>query len=224
MPTVDKLQTDYQQQIAPGDDTEFLRILTEADLRLLEVGRWRWTRSRVSLTPVSSIVTLPVSHAAILGARHDEYPMETRDEDYEFSPSGIGEVEVGGAGGVRLIDQGLDGSDQRYYKVTSKTADDYTVYTISLYAPFNLFYTADLPGAPTAVQSASTRCPHSGALKQAMLSIVYEEEGNLNKANGFMRTSIAALSNHGQRERGGSRQTITTRPYGLGVSGIQRHR
>lgn len=106
MPTVTSLKTSFQAQIAPGDATEFLRILTEADMRLLEYGRWRWTRGRATLTPVSGYVTLPTTYASILGARVGKNAVEIRDEDYEFVPGGVGEVDLG-TGHSRLIDQGL---------------------------------------------------------------------------------------------------------------------
>lgn len=106
MPTVTSLKTSFQAQIAPGDATEFLRILTEADMRLLEYGRWRWTRGRDTLTPVSGYVTLPTTYASILGARVGKNAVEIRDEDYEFVPGGVGEVDLG-TGHSRLIDQGL---------------------------------------------------------------------------------------------------------------------
>lgn len=106
MPTVTALKAMFQAQIAPGDPAEFLRILTEADMRLLEFGRWRWTRRSDTLVPVNGIVTLPTTYASILGARVDKAAVEIRDEDYEFVPGGRGEVEVG-SGNCRLIDQGM---------------------------------------------------------------------------------------------------------------------
>ena len=82
MPAVDALMSQFQAQIAPGDDDEFLRLLTEADLRLLEFGRWRWTRGRLDLSPASGVVTLPADYAAILAARVDTVPIDIEDEEY----------------------------------------------------------------------------------------------------------------------------------------------
>lgn len=109
MPTVTALKTMFLAQIVPDDanaDSEFLRILTEADMRLLEFGRWRWTRRKDTLTPVDGFVTLPTRYAAILGARVGKEAVDLVDEDYEFVSGGPGEVDLGN-GYSRLIDQGL---------------------------------------------------------------------------------------------------------------------
>lgn len=224
MPSVDSLKASYQAQIAPGDDTEYLRILTEADLRLLEFGKWRWTRGRVSLTPASSLVTLPADYASILGARSDQFPLDIRDEEYEFVPEGVGEIEVGGYNGVRLIDQGLNGSDQRYYKVTGKDQDNYTIYTLCHFAPYTLYYTADLPAVPAVTDSDTTRCPASGALKLMMLGIVYEENHDMGASNHYVATALRNLDNREKAQRGSSRQSVNVHPYGLGISGIKSYR
>ena len=226
MPSVDDLKTRFQAQIAPGDDDEFLRILTEADLRLLEFGRWRWSRGRASLTPSAALVTLPGDYASILGARADTYPLDVRDEDFEFVPDGVGEVEVGGYNGVRLIDQGLNSSDLREYKVTGKDPDKdtYTVYTLCHFAPYTLYYAADIPDTPAVTDSTETRCPSAGALKLAMLAIVYEESGDMGSSSHYMSVSLRNLDNREKSRRGGSKQSVNLRPYGLGVSGIRSYR
>lgn len=225
MPTVDTLNAMHQAQIAPGDDEEFLRLLTEADLRLLEFGRWKWTRGRVSLTPSSGIVTLPLSYASILAARVDDYPVEIEEEEYEFSANGPGQIDVGGGSSVRLIDQGLDGSDQRTYKVIGEsTNDDYVVYTLSLYAPFTLYYANDLPDSPTVVESNETRCPSSAALKLMMFGVLYEEANDLGTSAHYVATALRNLDNRGQNRRGGARTRVSISPYGPGVSKIKNYR
>ena len=222
--TVDALHARFKLQIAPGDDYEFLRLLAEADLRLLETAKWRWTRSRVDLTPVSSLVTLPATHASILAARVDTVPVHTWDEEYEFVPEGIGEVEVGGTGDTRLIDQGLNGSGLRYYKVTSQSDDAITIHTLCLYAPRTLYFADDLPGPPAVTDSNETLCPSAGALKLAMLAIVYEEAGEMGQSAHYMATALRNLENRGQSRRGGAKQTVNLNLYGPGVSGIRSFR
>lgn len=106
MPTVTALKSMFQAQVAPGDDAEFLRILTEADMRLLEYGRWRWTKGRGVLTPVDGFIDLPTSYASILGARVAKEAVDIFDEDYEFTPGGRGEIELG-IGYAKLVDQGM---------------------------------------------------------------------------------------------------------------------
>lgn len=106
MPTVTALKGMFQNQISPSDDSEFLRLLTEADMRLLEFGRWGWTRTKATLTPVEGIITLPTTYASILGARVGKGPVDVFDQDYEFCPGGPGEIDLG-HGHSKLIDQGM---------------------------------------------------------------------------------------------------------------------
>ncbi len=126
MPTVTQLKRMFKNQIASTDDSEFLRILTEADYRLLLYGRWYWTRKKDTLAIVDGIVTLPTTYASILAARVDAYPVDIMDEDCEFVPGGRGEIELG-RGDSRLIDQGMldseDPNSPAYLTITGTLTD-----------------------------------------------------------------------------------------------------
>ena len=89
MPTVTSLKASLQAQIAPGNDDEFLRLLSEADMRLLEFVKFRWTRTRVTLTPVDGYVELPAEYASILGAQVGGAAVDIHDETFEFAPEGV---------------------------------------------------------------------------------------------------------------------------------------
>ena len=194
-------------------------------MRLLEFGRWKWTRGRVDLTPASGIVTLPLNFASILAARSDELPIGIEEEEYEFNPNGPGEIKVDGGRLVRLIDQGLDGTDQRIYKVVGEsTDDDYTIHTLAMYSPFTLYYTVNLPGSPTVVESDQTRVPTAGALKLMMLGIIFEEAHDLGASSHYVATALKNLDNQGQNKRGGARTRVSVNPYGPGVKKIHNYR
>ena len=222
MPTVASLQTALQAQLAPGDNTELLRLLNEADLRLLEFGRWRFTRSRLDLTPVSDVVTLPITHVAILGARVDELPVDIRAEEHEYVPGGIGQVDVGGSGSLRLIDQGLTDAGLRYYKVvgTASDDDDYTLHTLSTYAPFSLYLAADPPDPLTDIDSTTTRCPSLAALKNMALGIIYEEASDNGRARSYIADALRILDSHEGSARGHAKTPMNIRPNGPGIRGI----
>jgi len=106
MPSVPQLKALFQNQIAPGSDEEFLRLLTEADMRLTEWGRWSFTRGKETLTPADNHVTLPAKYASILGARVDKQPVDIMGDEYEYVPGGRGEIDLG-VGYSKLIDQGM---------------------------------------------------------------------------------------------------------------------
>ena len=221
--TVASLKSSLQAIIAPGDDASFLRLLTEADLRLLEWGRWAWTHGRADLTPVDNVVTLPINFMAIMGARMDEYPLTVYMESYEFTPGGAGQVDVGGSGGLRLIDQGLDDDGARYYNVvgTATTEDDYTIHTLCHFAPFALYYSDSAPATVTLIDSTITRCPSMAALKNMLLGIIFEEDNDPGTARSYVSDALKILENHEQRARGNAKPVLNIRANGPGVAGIR---
>lgn len=222
MPTVTSLKSMLQSQVAPGNDAEFLRLLTEADMRLLQFGKWRWTRTRVTLTPVDGYIALPGTLASILGAQVQGQASDIRDEQFEFCPGGPGEVVVNGASGVMLIDQGLDGTTgERTYKVTGQLAVDTEVVCLCHKAPATLYDPAledeDLPAEAT----DTTICPDPAALKHAMLGIVLEEANEPEQSSKYFSIALRTLDNKEKSFRGGSRQMFNIRPNSPGISAIR---
>lgn len=220
MPTVTALKALYQDTIAPNDDDKFLRLLTEADMKLVGSARWRWTRTRVTLTPVDGMIVLPADYASILGAQVGGSAKMVHDEEFEFTADGLGEVEVDGCGGVVLIDQGLNDDGLRHYKVTGHLGA-VTVTCLVQYAPVALYdpVIETLSGAVTV-----TRCPDNSALKLTMLSLIYEETTNPAVARQYMGDAIARLNDLEKAQRGGAKQILNLRPNGTGMRKIRHLR
>ncbi len=223
MPTVTSLPTQFLAQIAPRNDDAFLRLLTEAGMRALETGRWRWTRTRTTLTPVSGYVTLDPSHASIQGARVDKYPVDIRDEDYEFTAGGPGELDLG-VGTSRLIDQGLNDDDERVYKVTGGLDADDVITALVHYAPVTLYDPEYNDSSVPADATTMTRCPSATALKLMMLGIIFEEAADNSKARSYFADAYKVLDNQEQSVRGGAKREIKVRPHGSGVRPIRNIR
>jgi hypothetical protein len=231
MPTVASLKSLIQAQIAPGDDVEFLRLLQEADIRLLAFGKWRWTRKRVTVTPINGFILLPSDCASILGAQVDGMARDIRDEQFEFSPDGVGDVDVQGERNtitVRLIDEGLTIEGNRHYKVTGQLESDTTIVLLCHKAPATL-YDSDLgmvPGEDGVPDDASaeTICPDVAALKLIMLGIRMEEQSDIAKSGQFFATALRSLDNKEKQFRGQSRQQFTIRPMGPGFRRVRSFR
>lgn len=224
MPTVTALKSMYLAQISPGDEWNFLRLLTEADMRALSYSRFRWSRSRLTLTPVDGIITLPSTHASILGAQVDGYASEIWSEDYEFVPDGVGEVEVNGADGVRLIDQGIDDNGLRIYKVAGHLPDGTTVKVLAHYAPAML-YDPEIAESDLPVDAiTTTRCPDSAALKQIMLAILMEEASDMNLSRQYFAVALKGLDDRERGERGGAKPSMNLRSVAPGIRRIRNLR
>lgn len=211
MPTVAACKTAFQAQVAPGDDVEFLRILQEADTRLLEMGRWQWCKTVDTLTVASGIVTLDSDYASILGLQINNWPTDIHAQEFEFTPDGIGNIEVG-EGGTLLIDQGLV-SGSRTYKVTGYLDPTWTLNALLLYAPKALSIDAD-----------TTRCDNPYALKLASIAVSMEENNSMADATNYFQRAVDILENRSQNQRGSARQTMSMSPAGRGVSGIRSFR
>lgn len=224
MPTVVSLKRALLNQISPNDEIEFLRLLSEADLRLLAWGRYQWCKARADLTVVDGIITLPSAYASILGAQVNGHAKDIRAEEFEFVPDGIGDIDVGGCGSVRLIDQGIDDNGLRHYKVTGHLEDDVVISALLHRAPAILFDPEqDNPDLPPDAVSV-TRCPSLAALKNAMLAITMEENATLDASSKYMSIALKILEDSEQAVRGGARQQLNVRPNGPGVRRIRSFR
>lgn len=223
MPTVSQLKSMFMAQIAPGDPSEFLRLLTEADMRLLEMGRFRFCKGRDTLTPVDGYITLPTAFASILGARVDKLAVSIDDEEFEFTPGGRGEVELG-RGTSRLIDQGINDDGLRHYKVAGHLDDDDVVTALMHYAPVTLMdpdiADSNVPDDAT----VNTRCPDATALKLMMLGILMEEALDHGNARSYIADALRSLDNKEQAQRGNATRTMTHKPVGRGVRPVRGYR
>ena len=211
MPTVSDCSDAFQAQVAPGDDAEFLRILQEADTRLLEMGRWQWCKTVATLTDTDGIITLASDYASILGLQINNWPTDIHSQEWEFTPDGIGNIEVG-EGGTLLIDQGLV-SGSRTYKVTGYLDPTWALNALLLYAPKALTLDSD-----------TTRCDNLYALKLASIAVSMEENNSMADASNYFQRAVDILENRGQNQRGSARQTMSMSPAGRGVSGIRSFR
>lgn len=223
--TVTQLKAMFQEKIAPARDDEFLRLLQEAEIRLLETGKWMWCRKEVTLTPVEGIITLDPEYAAILAAQVEGYPTPINSLDFEFTPDGMGEIEVTGGHGLRLIDQELDGEERRY-KVVGRSSTELNESIVALVhkAPATLYDPdASDSGLPDDV-TANVTCPDAGAIKLCMLALLMEEAHDLDSSRGYMATCYARLNDRQKTRRGNAQQTPNVRPQGKGVRGIRTFR
>lgn len=221
MPTVSSLQTKYQALLAPGNNTEFIRLVQEADDRLLEFGRWNWTRTKTTLTPATDMtVSLPTVYNAILAARVGDRPDTLRPEEFEYVPGEAGEISVTGCAGAGIIDQGFVTKDfgagtetRRVYKVTGNYPEDELVTALVRWSSASITTTGSV-----------TRCPDYAALKLMMYGIVFEEQNDIERSSSYVATALRSLDNKEKSFRAGIKQSLPVSPYGYGISGIRNMR
>lgn len=233
MPTVNDLTTRLIDVIAPGDTQRFLRLLQEADDRLLEFGRWNWTREKITLVPVDNgthyEISLPPGYLSILAARFNSAAKDIQAEEFEFAPGGPGDVPIVG-GDNRLIDNGFQTKlfnstmqTRHVYKVTGdvNVAEDTIVALVRLDRADLSSEVADASSSGGPGTSPSTRCPDFAALKLAMLAIIFEEENDIERSNQYMATALRGLDSKEKSYRAGAKQAFPARPFGSGITGIR---
>ena len=224
MPTIGDLKRLIQAQIAPGDDETFLRLMQECEIRLVEHSRFSWTRAKVTVNPVSGVVTLPTAYASILGATVDGHARDIRAEDFSFAPGGPGEVRVENTADVVLVDQGLDNLGQRTYKVTGNLPDTTSIVCLCHRTPATL-YDPDLQDDELPADATdTTTCPSLAAMKNAAMAIIQEEQNEPERSIVYMGIALKILDSAEKAVRGGARQQFNIRPNGSGIRPIRSFR
>ncbi len=181
------LESRLFREIAPGEIERFYQILTEADERLLESGRWHWTRGPLDLTPEDGVVVMPEGYNSIVGCRIGSLARGVLWQEIEYLEDGPGTIPIEGVDG-QLLDQGLiDGV--RTYRCTGSTPGEIVV--LARFAPVEITGPADIP-----------RCQNFQAIKQAMLSIVHEGNGDEQRSGLFMAMALAACDRQEAAYRG----------------------
>lgn len=244
MLTVTQLKQKIQPQIAPGNDVEFLRLLQEADDRLLEFGRWRWTRNKIKLTVVDGFmaldvdappaissdsttgaelryVTLAPNYVSLVAAQLADGGSDIKDEEFEFAQGGVGNVKLLD-GNVSLIDNGyvdvtagMTTETRRCYKVAGDIEVGTTITGLAHYAPAKL-YDPDSSDADTGSTDVP-RCQDLAALKLVMLAIKNEEQHNVPLSAQYMTAALRGLDEKNDALRGGARQVANFRPNGPNI-------
>lgn len=208
------LKTAYQNMITNDGEPEFIRILNEADERLLFAGRWGWTFSRLDLTPTAGYVELPLTHDSILGARIQKRGRAIQSQEIEFSEGGPGEIEIGGCSSYRLVDQGYTGTGgARRYKIAGGEELEDDIAVLARFAP-----------AAVSDDTDTVLCPDRAALKNAMLAIVYEEDNELERSRIFMANAQNLLDRREKSSRGGARVIASIQPWGPDIGPVSHMR
>ncbi len=191
MLTALNLEASLLDKLAPGNPEEFYRLLSEADERLLNSGRWAWTRAVLELSATDGLIILPAGYRAICGCRIGTRASGVLWQEIEYLEDGPGQIQVEGVNG-QLLDQGLrdvDGVMLRHYVTTS---DDITTLTVLAR------YDAQIIANPSDVP----RCQSFSALKQAMMALVFENKNDLERSQGYLQIARDTLDKQEMAYRG----------------------
>lgn len=296
------LESRLLSQIAPGNPEEFYRLLTEADERLLNSGKWRWTRERVVLPVDNGIVRLPDGYESIVAARLNgigknvgweerEYledesscmciqgcsaqiqdkglfngpadSMTVIIEDLDFSLKVVPTNQILNGKLIYVSDRSVtsppppngdfasivwtgsawtafcyrDGIVCGVYSVNDDTETPfdlvgwsgaliyppmYSVRDTAIFRSYSISDTsieeievlARFESRTTAAPSDIPVCQSFPALKQAMLSIIYEENNDLERSMGYMSIALDTLNKQESSYRGNAKKVYNPKLFG----------
>lgn len=186
-------------EIAPGNSAGFKELLTQADERLLEAGKWQWTRGPLDLTPTDGVVALPSGYTSIVGCRIGSVAKGVLWQEIEFLEDGPGVIPVEGANG-QLLDQGLV-AGVRSYRCTGSAPE--AIVVLARFAPLPITTGADIP-----------RCQSFAALKQAMFSLLYEGNNDIERSRAYMAMAVESLDFQETAYRGSAKKVFDPKIYG----------
>lgn len=193
------LESRLMPEVAPGDPERFYEILSEADERLLDAGKWQWTRAPLDLVPVDGIVTLPEGYASIVGCKIGSMAAGVLWQEIEYLDGGPGAIPIEGLNG-QLLDLGVI-EGQRQYRCTGSAPE--AIVVLARYAHI-----------PVTALDDSPRCQSFPALKQAMLAVNAENNQDLERSVAFMRLAVQTLDLQEAAHRGAARKVFDPKIYG----------
>jgi hypothetical protein len=193
------LETGLIDQIAPHNTEVFYRLLTEADERLLNAGRWAWTRAVLNLSVTDGMLVIPVTYRGICGCKVGSTASGVLWQEIEYLPEGPGPMPVQGCQGAAFIDAGyqnIAGTQVRVY--TTSHADLTEVVVLARHEPLVITKPSDVP-----------RCQSYSALKLGMMAILYENANDIERAQGYLSMAFETLDKQEEAYRGTAKQIFT---------------
>ena len=205
--TVSSARSLLLQYVGPDGTTNaaFLAALNQLRKRLFDSGKWKDLTLEVTVVPVAGIVTLPATCESVLGAQANDCPVPVFDKLHPFQPGGPGHVDPLQGGTVALIDNG----DR----------------------------TLTIMGGGTSVTSARLRCKRRyvdltgdsdtvfpdnvGALKLGLMSLSYEDKGDLDRAEQYFAKALSLLNGESKESRGGAQAVLQQSPHGFHLGRIR---
>jgi hypothetical protein len=204
--TVTQLQPLLSKYVGPADsvtDATFLIALNQVRQRFFDSGKWKGLVIEAELTPADGVVGLPDNCEAALSAQIDGRPAVIFSRQHE--------VTAGGGGAVGLIDNG-----DRTYKIMGKQ----DVGSVKLTCKMRYQDLEPVPDEPAEDYVEPQVYPDNvGALKLGLLSLAYEDNADLERADMYFVKALQLLNGEVKEARGGAQFTMQMSPHGFHMGG-----
>lgn len=208
--TVAEARDLFLRYVGPLDsttDADFLRALNHLRRRFFDSGKWNGlvVETELQILGTDFDFTLPPHCESVLGAQVDGRPVVVFGRYHEYVPGGPGELTETGAATIALIDQG-----DRSYKVMGKGDRDVTIRL-----------TCKRRYHPLDDDSDEVIPDNEGALKLGLMSLSYEDQNDLERADQYFGKALALLNGEVREARGASQQVLQQSPHGFHLGRIR---
>jgi hypothetical protein len=195
---------------------KFDSALNQCIERIYSEGQWPGSKVEVDLTPYVEdyVITLPYEYETLMACNWNRSSVPITDINAEYVPNGAG-TQTAGEGMGCVVDLGL---------VPTADDGDYTVYLHKYKLAFQYTTGQDLTGLVRrrflylTDEQDYVYPAHLGALKNGLLAVRYEDEGDLDRATGYWTRCFDFLSNAAAQTKIGSRQPLNG-AFNLGGTG-----
>lgn len=204
--------------------SDFDSAINQAVERIYDEGTWPGLITEVDVTDdvVDGILTLPEGYEVMLAAQITGLPVQIVPLSLEYSPAGPGSRDAGGVegatgrvGGYQIVDMGqaMVGDAEDYqtlrhqYKLTFALESE-NILTGLLKRKFQYLTQDDDYVYPA----------HLTALKNALLAVNMEDEGDISRAQTYWDKCFESLNRATSQTRIGVSQSATFRIFGLGTT------
>lgn len=208
--TVSEARQLFLRYVGPLDstsDSTFLTSLNHIRKRFFDSGKWNGllTEIEVPVSGVEHLLILPDDCESVLGAQIDGKPVVIFGRHHEYLPGGPGEIVDSGAAVMALVDQG-----DRCYKVLGKgdRGVDLRLTCKRRYVPLELDTDTVLPD-------------NEGALKLGLMSLSYEDNNDLERAEQYFSKALALLNGESKESRGAAQHVLQQSPHGFNLGQLR---
>ena len=198
-------------------DGRFLFRLNQAVERVISSGVWEGEKESVDLSSYISneVLSLPYAYDTMMGVHVDGSPRTIYSEDIEFSVNGPGAVDPG-EGGNRIIDLGFEtnslGQSVRKYKFLSSA--DASAEVIGRCRKRFQYLVSDSDLVPIG---------NIGALKNAILCIHFEDEGDTDRAEIYWQRAMRTLNDERTLTHTGVNKPTPFQPFVTGSKPVSMY-
>jgi hypothetical protein len=195
----------YVGPLDSTSDSEFLSSLNHLRKRFYDSGKWVGLigEADVYLAENEDSFTLPDDCESVLGAQAEGRPILVFGQMHEFLPGGPGDS-------INTPVMMLNQTYGRSYRVSGKGGE-----------PLNLKLSCKKRYSPLRYDTDTVLPDNEGALKLGLMSLSYEDNNDLERAEQYFSKALALLNGESKESRGAAQHVLQQSPHGFNLGQLR---